>query len=211
MMLETDAAFRSIIEAIDFSPYNPLITGFVPDSRAVPFNSVDYVRPSIGISHISMKENLRLFRSGEKMIISYSDDDVAIVDYPTPWIIGYQLDLRSSNRHDEAQFEMNKMIESILRRPPAGLYPGRDIDVTWELNGYLVSGYASCSMSAMPQILNDLEDDGRLRTTFRFDVSTWLFSNADIEIVGRIKYRMLELADSSFKVYRTENPDGYVP
>lgn len=209
MFYQTDLAIRQRIESMDFSPYSPMITGFIPEEHVRPNESGRYTLPSIGISHYSIDQNLSLWRDCD-IVLSYEDESAILVKYPQSWVIGYQIDIRSSQKRADAQFEANRILEQFLRPPPTGFAPGANLDVSWTFGGYSISGKVPVSLAESPKFLGD-EGDGRRRISVRLDAYTWLFSETTPRSVGRIKYRIMELADMDAfdTVFKTEDPDGF--
>jgi transposase len=205
MFVETDAAFRAVIEGLDFSPYQPKITGFIPDPRVFPERPGDWTYPSVAISRYMTAYDYSRTRVEEKMVVEYLNGDVVMIDYPKPWIIGYQIDLRSSENTKTMHYEIAKLQEKVM-----SLCPGFIMDVTWNLDAYTAVGKVETRLAETPADMGDAE--GRhFRVVYRFEAFTWQFDLSTLETIGRIKYRLFELADppDGITVYHTVDPDGH--
>lgn len=212
MYLETATAFRALIEATDFGSIDPKITFeadelVVPDESGDPTAEIDFTTPSVTIRQIDEDQDLARAKDGV-IRLGYDSDtgEAHVIDYPEPWILTYQVEVRSSDQ-PRAVLEAIAMNEAVKRA--LGSMGG--IDVVYTLGDYTLTAHTEYTRSEPPTTMNGTEGRGRFRTDYRYAVSAWLFPATSPRSVKTIKYRLFEFADPPdwADVYRTENPDNY--
>lgn len=201
MFYETDAAFRGKIESLDFSPYAPVISGFSADPRVRPSTPGNNGLPRVEIDSYMELQDLSRTRMAEDLVLGSTPSSYALVRYPDPWTIGYQVDLKTSSNLRTARMEMNRMAEELF-----SICPGFNLEVFWTIGAYTIGGNVAFRLAEQPI---SFHGKGRLRKTLRFEADTWHFTEKVPRIIGSIAYRVFEISnDVGFVINsKVDDPD----
>jgi len=202
MYAETFKALKNKIFNADWSPDSPVFVCDHPDRRVQPNLPTNVGKYSVSLTLVDEEENLMLHRPGEEYVILGYDDieeDWEAVPYPMPYTLTFQVDIRSG-KDPRRMSRLNAFFKNLMKM-------GGYLTGTWAFGTYNKEIELEYLLTET-QLMNNEEGDGLYRTTYRFDVTTWLFSSYTPVYAGMIKYRLFDVTIDD-ELVLTADPDGY--
>lgn len=211
MFVETGNALRAKIAGLAYTSLGmtPSIV-FDADPRVVGEEQRDPDGCSIGIALLDFTDDPKRTRNDAYLQFGTDDDDLAIVvDYPLPHRLVYQFDLRVPDFRPDLMAKFNELWWRQFSRDGT-------LAAAWTIGAYTVAANLVYHRTEPPQIMNGVEGEGSYRTTYRYEVLTWLFEETTPQTISTIGYRLFDIhvadediATDESNFYLIANPDDY--